>query len=170
MSAKVRALISVSLALVGTALVRISHAQPSTESDKSDIMALNQRLYAAFDRKDLAATMACFSNDPDAIFFEPELPFEMNKATLSNAIEILFKSVSDLHSRIEAVNVQVSGDLAAAHLIQRNTWTDQTGTHSQTNRYTQVDRGEGGKWLIWHEHLSVPFDLTNGKAVLNAKP
>jgi ketosteroid isomerase-like protein len=66
--------------------------------------------------------------------------------------------------------VLTSGDLAVAHSIIRVTWTDKSGRHSQTSRYTQVDKKEGGKWLIWHEHYSVPFDPPTGKAVLTANP
>jgi hypothetical protein len=28
----------------------------------------------------------------------------------------------------------------------------------------------GGQWLIEHEHVSVPVDVENGKAVLDLKP
>ena len=168
MSANLRALMLISLAAATTVLIPNSYAQPSDESEKAAIMKLNERVYAAFDNKDLAATMACFSDDSGAIFFEPTIPFQMNKTALAKDIELLFESVSALHTDISEVNVQVSGDLAAVYLIQQNTWTDATGTHTQTARYTQVDRKEGGRWLIWHEHLSLPYNPGNGRAVMNA--
>jgi hypothetical protein len=28
----------------------------------------------------------------------------------------------------------------------------------------------GGEWLIAHEHVSVPVDLTTGQAILQSKP
>jgi len=170
MTVKMRALILGSLTLVGTALTVVSDARASNESDKAEVTALIEHLYAVFSHKDLNATMACFSDDPDAVFFEDTIPFQMNKAMLRKDIEVFFNSVSEVHSHAEAVSVQVSGDLAAAHLIQHDTWTDQTGTHSQTARYTQIDRKEGGKWLIWHEHLSLPFDPVTGKAIFDATP
>lgn len=64
----------------------------------------------------------------------------------------------------------VSGDVAVVHYIVPVTWTDTNGTHSQTSRYTGVDRKQRGKWLVWHDHFSVPFDPATGKAVLDAKP
>jgi ketosteroid isomerase-like protein len=54
--------------------------------------------------------------------------------------------------------------------VAHNTWTDKNGRHAQTSRDTEVFRKEGGKWLIWNEHASVPYDPNTGKAVLNAKP
>jgi ketosteroid isomerase-like protein len=71
---------------------------------------------------------------------------------------------------MESVDDAVSGDLGVVYSFILSTWTDKNGTHSQTSRYTQVDRKEGGKWFIWREHFSVPFDLATRKAVLNAKP
>lgn len=114
--------------------------------------------------------MACYSDDPEAIFFNEPIPFQFSKAELTKAIAMFFQSVTDYQLGMELVDALVSGDLAAVHCIVRNTWTDKNGTHSQTSRYTQVDRKEGGKWLIWHEHASFPYDPATGKAVLNAKP
>jgi len=170
MPTKLRALLLISIALAGTALVRISHAQSSGDSEKAEVMALNQRLIAAYDKGDVAAAMACYSDDPDAIFFEDTIPFQFNKAAVTKANELFYKSVANFHASMEgAVNVQVSGNLAVAHYIVASSWSDKTGTHSQTSRYTQVDRKEGGKWFIWHEHFSVPFDPATGQAVLDAK-
>jgi uncharacterized protein (TIGR02246 family) len=171
MIAKRRACILVALAIIEIAVVRISNAQTSNESDKAEVTALNQRLMEAFNKKDVTAVMACYSDDTDAMFFDETIPFQLNKAELTKAIAMFFQSASDYHIGIESVDVLVSGDLAVVHCIVRNTWTDKSGTHSQTSRYTQVDRKEkGGKWLIWHEHASVPYDPATGKAVLNAKP
>jgi ketosteroid isomerase-like protein len=74
------------------------------------------------------------------------------------------------HARAEAISVVVSGDLAAAHYIVPITWTDNHGTHFQRSRCTDVLKKIDGKWLIWHEHFSVPYDPTTGKAVLDASP
>lgn len=148
----------------------IVHAQTSDDSEKAAVIALNQRVVAAYDKRDANAVMACYSDDPDAIFFEDTIPFQLNKAQLTKANEDAFKSVSDFHAKMEEVGVVTRGDLAVAHYIILNTWTDKNGTHSQTSRYTGVDRKENGKWLVWHEHFSVPYDPSDGKVVMNAKP
>ena len=170
MITKGRACILVALAIIEIAVVRISNAQTSSESDKAEVKVLNQRLLEAFNKKDVTAVMACYSDDSDAIFFDETIPFQLSKVELSKAIAMFFQSASDYHIGMESVDVLVSGDLAVVHSIVRNTWIDKSGTHSETARYTQVDRKEGGKWLIWHEHGSVPYDPASGKAVLNAKP
>jgi uncharacterized protein (TIGR02246 family) len=165
---KLHALILVSLAVGGIALAPIAYAQSG--GDKAAVMALNRRLVAAFNHHDAAAIMACYSNDPDAIFFEDTIPFQFNKAALAKVTEDFFKSPSHFQATIDAYDSVVSGNLAAVHYIVRSSWTDKNGKHSQTSRYTQIDRKEGGKWLVWHEHFSVPFDPATGKAVFNATP
>ena len=37
-------------------------------------------------------------------------------------------------------------------------------------RWTACYRKTNGKWLIVHEHVSVPADVRNGKAMLDLKP
>jgi len=168
MTAKVRARLLVSLAIIGIAFVPITYAQ--APSDKAEVITLNQRLMDAFNKKDVTAVIALYSDDPDAIFFEKTIPFQFNKAELTKAIAMFFQSASDYHIGMESVDMLVRGDLAVVHSIIRQTWTDKSGTHALTSRYTRVDRKEGGKWLIWHEHASVPYDPATGKAVLNARP
>jgi uncharacterized protein (TIGR02246 family) len=170
MTAKVRPLILVALAIIGIAIVRIAEAQTSGDSDKAEVTALNQRLSDAFNKRDLTAVMALYSDDPDAIFFDEAIPFRFNKVELTKANAMFFQSVTDYKFGMESFDVLVGGDLAVVHCIVHNTWTDKSGTHLQTSRYTQVDRKEGGKWLIWHDHASVPYDPASGKAVFNAKP
>jgi uncharacterized protein (TIGR02246 family) len=155
--------------MVGIAFVAITHAVASSEGDKAEVMALNQRLLDAYNSKDVSAIMASYSDDPNAIFFEDTIPLKLDKAALTKANESFYKSVSDYHVRMESVDVLVSGDLAVVRYIAPVTWTDKSGTHSQTSRYTGVDRKEGGKWLVWHDHFSVPFDPATGKAVLDAR-
>lgn len=171
MTPRVRALMILSLAIIiDMAVVAISHAQAASDTDKVEVMATFQDLIAAWNHKDAGAVMAYYSDDPDAVFFEDPIPLQSNKAALREPTAAFFESVSDFHARADSVDVRVSGDLAVVHCIVRNGWVDKSGQHSQTSRDTEVFRKKGGKWLIWHEHYSVPFDPATGKAVLNASP
>lgn len=139
--------------------------------DKAEIVALNQRLVEAFNKKDLAAAMAYYVNDESAVFFEDAVPFQMaGTSALRKLLQEFIKSASQIHMGMKDIAVVVGGDLAAAHYILSVTWTDKNGTHSENGRYTQVLKKVDGKWLIWHEHFSVPYDPATGKAVLDAKP
>jgi ketosteroid isomerase-like protein len=112
-------------------------------------------------------------DDKDAVFFEDSLPFQFKGVdSLRKFNEDFYQNlkVSQFHARVEAISIEVSGDLAAAHFILPITWTDNNGKHFERGRGTHVFKKIDGKWLIWHEHFSVPYDPTTGKAVLDAVP
>jgi ketosteroid isomerase-like protein len=163
---------SVALAIVAMSwMVAGSRALASGASDKAEILALNKRIADAIGKKDLNAVMACYVDDKDIVFFEDTIPFQFKgTSTVRNYIQDLFANASQIHDGIEEMSIVVSGDLAAAHYILPVSWTDKSGVHSERGRYTQVLKKVNGKWLIWHEHFSVPYDPTTGKAVLEAKP
>jgi ketosteroid isomerase-like protein len=51
------------------------------------------------------------------------------------------------------------------------TGTSKAGTHDEFNfRITDCLEKRKGKWVIVHQHLSFPVDLTTGKADVLAKP
>lgn len=158
------AIVAIAWSVVG------SHAIASSDSDKGEIVALNQHIAAAISKKDLNAVMAFYVNDKDMVFFEDTIPFQY-KGTSQVRIYIqdLFASASQINDGMEAIPIVVSGDLAAAHYTLSVSWTDKSGAHSERGRYTQILKKVCGKWLIWHEHFSVPYDPTTGKAVLHAK-
>ncbi len=166
---KTKLAISAALAVVAILGVLVgSRVVAQSDGDKAEILALNQRLLDAFSRRDIDAVMACYMDDKEAVFYEDTIPFQFTgTGSLRKVNQDAFQSVSQFHAGVEGgISVVVSGDLAAAHYTIPNTWTDKSGTHSQRSRYTQVLRKIGGKWLIWHEHFSVPYDPATGKAVL----
>jgi uncharacterized protein (TIGR02246 family) len=142
----------------------------STASEKAEIVALNQKLITALDQKELDASMAYFSDAPDALFYENDVFEVKGRAALRKYLMTIFSSASHIQQELGPITVAVSGDLAAAHYTLNIKWTDKNGDHSARSRYTQVLKKANGRWLIWHEHLSVPFDPATGKAILEAKP
>jgi ketosteroid isomerase-like protein len=69
----------------GAGWPNISTAQTASESDEAEVRALNQRLMEAFNKKEVTAVMACYSDNQEAIFFEEPIPFQLNKAELTKA-------------------------------------------------------------------------------------
>ncbi len=67
--------------------------------------------------------------------------------------------------------VEADGNLAYSHSIQHVAGKDKHGKRIDfTTRVTDVYRKIGGKWLIVHEHASVPVDLETGRADLQSTP
>jgi len=69
------------------------------------------------------------------------------------------------------LSVTVDGKIGYGHSIQRTVLTGKDGKkYELTVRVTDGYRKINGKWLIAHEHVSVPVDLMTGKADLASKP
>ena len=151
----------------------VSRALASEDDDKAQIATLEKGLTDAFNKMDPGAVMTFYMKDADAVYFEDILPFQikgwdsLNKGTRDFYKEM---KVTQWQASVEALSVEVSGDLAAGHFIVPIKWTDKYGKHSELARGTHIFKKVDGKWLIWHEHLSVPFDPATGKAVLEATP
>jgi ketosteroid isomerase-like protein len=62
------------------------------------------------------------------------------------------------------VTVESDGKMAFVHYITH------VAGKGKKFRVTDVLRKAKGKWLIVHEHVSVPVDLATGKADLASKP
>jgi len=147
-----------------------SWAFASIESDRDEIVALNRNQLAAFDKKDLDKVMSYYVDDKDVVFYEETTPFQLNGVgALRELDQAFFDGATDIHSTMEEIAVTSSGDLAVAHYTLSLEYKDKDGAHNERGRFTQVLKKVNGRWLIWHEHLSVPYDPATGKAVLQAK-
>jgi ketosteroid isomerase-like protein len=72
---------------------------------------------------------------------------------------------------ISDLSIMTDGNLGVSHSVQRVVLTDKDGKKvGITLRLTDVYRKIKGKWLIVHQHVSVPVDLNTGKADFSAKP
>jgi ketosteroid isomerase-like protein len=72
---------------------------------------------------------------------------------------------------ISDLGIMTDGNLGFSHSIQRAVFTDKNGKKVDMSfRLTDVYRKINGKWLIIHEHVSVPVDLATGKGDLSSKP
>lgn len=64
-----------------------------------------------------------------------------------------------------------SGDVGFIHALERFTGKLKNGQPSDLwLRATSGVRKINGKWLIVHDHVSVPVDFETGKAALELKP
>jgi ketosteroid isomerase-like protein len=69
------------------------------------------------------------------------------------------------------VDLSVDGDLAFDYHVTRVRGTNTSGTTiDMWFRETAGYRKIGGHWKITHQHSSVPFDMTTGKARLDLEP
>lgn len=141
--------------------------------DEAAIRALETRFAAAFNAKDLDAIMKVYVPDDSLLVFDvvPPRQFAGANAYRKDWQELLALFPGPLKFEISDLHVVASGSLGYGHSIQHLSGADAKGqTIDLTVRVTDVYRKIKGRWLVVHEHVSVPVDLTTGKPDLASKP
>lgn len=154
------------------ALAQEEKSKSSGTGDKAKIEALYQAYLKAFNAKDVNALMACYS--PKDLYVFDAIPPRAYPSwdAYKKDWEGLFTAFpGPVSYSMSEVSITVVGSLAYAHNIQTGYFTDKNGSRLDAAvRVTDVLRKTNGKWLIVHEHVSVPVDLMTGKADLLSKP
>jgi ketosteroid isomerase-like protein len=72
---------------------------------------------------------------------------------------------------VRDLSVTTSDDVAFSHCLNRFSGRKADGAKiDMWVRATTCYRKNDGKWMITHEHMSVPFDVASGKASLDLQP
>jgi len=142
--------------------------------DEEEIRALEERIAAAFKARDVEAIMKNYAPGAELFVFDVVPPrqyagFDAYKKDW----EDLFASYPGPIEKFELSDLQVTtdGKLGYGHSIQHVVMNASDGSKLDlTVRVTDCYRKTDGKWLITHEHVSVPVDLATAKADLMSKP
>ncbi|WP_328459641.1 SgcJ/EcaC family oxidoreductase [Actinoplanes sp. NBC_00393] len=123
---------------------------------------------AAKDPKPLAARQ-----HPDVIAFNVLPPLHSRgSAAVETATQAWFDSyATDIGYEVRDLHVTVDGDVGFCSYLYRVSGTLKTGgVVDMWVRATLGCRRENGRWLIVHDHDSVPFDPATGQALLDLTP
>ena len=142
----------------------------SKASDEAQIRQLTDNWEQALRAKDIDKMMASYT--PDILVFGvmPPLQYKGTKE-YRKKWEEMFSSIQgpiDYESR--DFTITTHGDIAFSHCLNRIIAKSKGGHELPWIRITLCYRKIGGKWLVTHEHASVPFDAESGKASLDLKP
>ena len=155
------------------ALSIIAFGAPARAEVPTEIRALEERFVAAFKAKDVDAIMKVYAPDQTMVVFDVIPPRQyVGAASYRKDWEKFFGSF-DGPLTVELTDLDGVADrnLAYSHSIQRVAGTDKQGKKLDlTVRVTDVYKKVRGRWLIIHEHVSVPVDLETGKPDLSSKP
>jgi uncharacterized protein (TIGR02246 family) len=157
------------VALTATYTVRVQ----AFVDDKSEITAVEQRFIEGFKAKDVNKIMSCYTPDESLFVFDvaPPRQYVGAKAYRKDWEDLFAQYPGPIEADMTDLNVTADRTLGYAHLIVHGIFTDKDGKKMDTNvRTTDVFRKTGGKWLIVHEHNSVPVDFVTAKADLISKP
>jgi ketosteroid isomerase-like protein len=140
-------------------------------NDEAQIRALIDDRINAVRAKDVDAAMANVA--PDVVSFDVVNPLRYLGAGSSRqrAEEWIASLKEPIGLEISDLTVAASCDVAFAFGLSHVSATRSDGGQlDMWWRVTLCFRKSDGKWIITHEHNSVPFDVENGKASLDLKP
>jgi len=125
----------------------------------------------AFTAKDLNLMMSLFA--PEMISFDiiPPLQYAGSDAYRKVWKETFALFTDPIHIGIRDLHVISNEDLAFSYCFLRLNATMTNGKKiDYWERLTCCFQKIDNKWLIVHEHVSLPADLKTGKAVMNLTP
>jgi len=142
-------------------------------SDEAQIRALEQRFTAAFKAKDVDKIMVNYEHSQKLVVFDviPPRQYVGWDAYKKDWQDFLATFDGPITVEMKDLSINSDGNLAYGYSFQRVAGKVKAGGPLDfTVRVTDVYRKTGGKWLIVHEHISVPVDMASGKADLQSKP
>lgn len=155
------------------ASVGCNSAPPDTSAqDQTDIQTLENNFAAAFKAKDVNTIMSFYTPDANMVVFDvvPPLQYTGADAYRKDWQDTFAMYPGPVDFTISNLNITIGGNVAYASSIQRATVTGKDGKpFTMTARVTDGYKKVNGKWLIAHEHASIPVDLATLKADPNAK-
>ena len=110
---------------------------------------------------------------PDVLLFDLINPLQYigAEAGRKRAEEWLSSFQGPIGYEIRDLSITASDDVAFCHSLNAVSGTKTDGEKIEMWwRATVCFRKIYGKWMVTHEHSSVPFDMESGKASLDLKP
>ena len=121
--------------------------------------------------KDVSGSMSNYA--PDVVSFDVVNPLQKTglDARRKRAEEWFSSFQGPIGYELRDLSIAAGGDVAFCHSLNRvnGTKTD-GGKIDMWWRATVCCRKIDGKWMVTHEHSSVPFDVESGKASLDLQP
>jgi uncharacterized protein (TIGR02246 family) len=143
----------------------------SESADAAQIRRLMDDRVEAVRAKDVNASMSAMV--PDILSFDVVNPLQyIGSDALRNRTEEWFASFQGpIGYEMRDLSITANDKLAFCHSLNHVSATKTDGVEiDMWWRATVCCRNIGGKWMITHEHNSVPFDVKSGKASLDLKP
>jgi ketosteroid isomerase-like protein len=125
---------------------------------------------AAISAKNLDAVVSLYA--PEVVSFDLTPPLRYAGADgKRRAWQTVLAALSGpIAYEVRDLNVTMHGELAFAYSLNHITTTVPTGQVDMWVRWTACFRQLDGVWLVVHDHVSVPADPMQGRALLNLTP
>lgn len=150
-----------------------SKSQPKSNSSQAEIRNLYDRWAKAFEARDIDGIMAVYAPGDAVIAYDivPPLQYKGNAAYRKDYVDFLAQFDGPIHVEYRDLRIISSGDVGFVHALERVTGKMKNGQPVDLwLRATSGLQKINGKWLIVHDHISVPADFESGKAMLSLQP
>jgi uncharacterized protein (TIGR02246 family) len=157
--------------LAGGGLVAAPRVEDATASTQSEVRALFQSWAEAARNKDIDRLMSVYS--PDIVYFDVVAPLQYtgSAAVRRNFLRWFDGYTSSIGMEIRDLRILESGNIAAAYMLVRASGTLKDGREvGYWVRATVCCQRSDQRWLITHEHISLPMDVESGRAVMDLVP
>jgi uncharacterized protein (TIGR02246 family) len=140
-------------------------------NDEAAIRELLDSFAKAFRDKDVDGVMAPFAKNIVSFDILPPLQTVSAETFVTHWQQFFESHQGPIHVEFPDIRIATGDDVAFSYCVHRIKGTLKSG--QQTDwwlRWTACYRKTNGRWLIVHEHVSVPVDLRSGKALMDLKP
>ena len=159
--------------LVAAATLKLASRQTATGENtvEREIRGWIDRWTKAFSAKDVDRVMQLYADDVVAYDIVPPLQYIGKPAYRADYQQFFAQYEDNLRVELRDMHVGASGELGYATGLEMISGTLKHGQKSNTwVRFTSLLRKVNGKWLNFHDHVSVPADIESGKALMDLKP
>lgn len=145
----------------------------TASKNEAEIKDLYDRWAKVFEARDIEGIMSLYAPGDAVVAYDVVAPLQYKgkDAYRKDYLEFLAQYDGPIHVEYRDMRIMSSGDVGFIHALERFTGKLKNG--QQTDfwlRSTSGLRKINGKWLIVHDHVSVPIDFESGKALLDLKP
>lgn len=141
------------------------------EVDEATIRRQVDKIVGGIRAKDLEGLKRLYTTDVVSFDLEPPLQHVGIEAKLKNWTNV-FTFFEDVTYEVRDLTLTVDENVAFGHCFGRlsGTLNNGTATSGMWVRGTFGFRKIGGSWLVAHDQVSVPLDISTGKGVTDLEP
>lgn len=144
----------------------------SSDTDEAQIRAIIEDYAEGLRNKDVERCVSHYSDDVVRFNLAPPLEYRGKETVRKNLTEWFDTFSGPIDVDIQGLEVSAGADTAFAYSFNRIGGTKQKGPSKEHwVRVTIGFRKTDGKWLVNHEHVSVPFYMDGSfRAAVDLKP
>ena len=168
------AMIAVPFAVYSQSAASTSTTSASTTAQReAEIRQVYDGWAKAFSAHDLDGIMSFYAPGDAVLSYDiaPPLEYKGNAAYRKDYADFLAMFDGPLTVEFRETHVVAGEDVGFIYTLERITGTMKGGSKMDMwLRATSGLRKINGKWLIVHDHVSVPTDFESGKSLVDLKP